>query len=41
VIVLAIKEAHNQDFLQLFRYLETQEKREQLITKWIGRKSAT
>jgi transcriptional antiterminator/mannitol/fructose-specific phosphotransferase system IIA component (Ntr-type) len=33
VIVLAIKEAHNQDFLQLFRYLESDQIRERIMTE--------
>ncbi|GAB2566935.1 BglG family transcription antiterminator [Gracilibacillus alcaliphilus] len=31
IIVLAIKESHNQDFLQLYRYLENQEVLDQLM----------
>ncbi|KGX86074.1 BglG family transcription antiterminator [Pontibacillus litoralis] len=41
VIVLAIKEAHNQDFLQLFRYLESPEVRERLSAKKSGGKEET
>jgi len=41
VIVLAIKEAHNQDFLQLFRYLESDQIRERLMTKMSERKEVT
>ncbi len=41
VIVLAIKEAHNQDFLQLFRYLEDEKSRETILAKWSERKDAT
>lgn len=41
VIVLAMQEAHNQDFLQLFHYLEDHSSREQLLAKWSGRKDAT
>ncbi|WP_059106178.1 BglG family transcription antiterminator [Shouchella shacheensis] len=41
IIVLAIKEAHNQDFLQLFRYLESPEVRDRLSTKTSGGKKKT
>lgn len=41
VIVLAMQEAHNQDFLQLFHYLENELSREKLLAKWSGRKDAT
>ncbi len=41
IIVLAMKEAHNQDFIQLFHYLENETSRTQLLQKWIGRKDAT
>ncbi|WP_238545052.1 PTS sugar transporter subunit IIA [Geomicrobium sp. JCM 19039] len=40
IIVLAIKEVHNQDFMQLFHYLETETSREQFLQKWNQRKDA-
>ncbi|UTR07029.1 PTS sugar transporter subunit IIA [Alkalihalobacillus sp. LMS6] len=40
MIVLAIKEVHNQDFMQLFHYLEHQASRDQLLQKWNRRKDA-
>ncbi|MFS0785356.1 PTS sugar transporter subunit IIA [Shouchella sp. 1P09AA] len=41
IIVLAIKDVHNQDFMQLFHYLENEASRDQLLQKWNRRKDAT